>query len=263
MKSIDVIGLPALTDSYENYIWLLIQNQEVYVIDPSEAEPVQEYLAEHALSLKGILITHMHHDHVAGVAALQSIQPDLPIWGGCHNPFQLINQRVQEGDSIALWPNYTLNVLATPGHTEEHISFYNQQHLFCGDTLFTAGAGRILNRGTAEQYHQSIQKLLQLPDELGFFCAHEYTQSNLEFALIADPDNLALQQRQASTHIDYPKIQMGALSTLGLEKRTNPFMRYQQDPLKSQLQQRGAKDSGSSRFAALREWKDQFDRGEL
>lgn len=260
MKSLQIVGIPALTNSYENYIWLLHDKTQAWIIDPGESQPVIDYLNEHSLTPLGILITHQHHDHVGGVAALKSIYPKMSIVGGAFNPFKLIETRVNEGDVISLWEDYTLNVLFTPGHTEEHISFYNEKHLFCGDVIFTGGCGRILNKGTPQQYHESITKLKTLPDTLEFYCAHEYTKTNLAFAALVEPQNRHLIDRIAQTQIDYPQIQTKPLSTLGLEKQTNPFLRYDNEWISEQLLNRGACDSGDSLFLTLRNWKDEFDR---
>lgn len=253
-----IIGLPAYVGSYDNYIWLLVEHKTAWVIDPGQAQPVLEYLQLHDLTLKGILITHYHHDHVEGVAQLKAHFQSAPVYGSKKTPNEHINIRLSEGDCIALYENYSLNVLETPGHTYDHLSYYNDHDLFCGDTLFTGGCGRQFDGGF-EAFSHSILKLRALPQHLSFYSAHEYTQSNLAFALYVDPHNADLQKRIAQLNIDYPQIQYHPQSTLQIEHKTNPFLRFDQAPLKQQLLAKGACDTSESLFKTLRDWKDQID----
>lgn len=258
----NIVGLPALVDTYENYIWVIHNNQQAWVVDPGEAQPVVNYLQQNDLQLAGILITHKHGDHVNGINQLVTqcaTVDDLPIYGSALTPLAAISHPLQEGDAVTLNDNLTLKVLFTPGHTEDHIAFYNEKVLFCGDTLFTAGCGRILG-GTVEQFSDSILKLRELPDDIAFYCGHEYTQTNLAFSQLVEPENQALLERIENTHIDYPQILTAAQSLLGEEKATNPFMRFDLSPLKERLIERGAANNPTSLFATLRAWKDDFDR---
>lgn len=251
-----IFGIPALIDTYENYIWVLTENQRAWVIDPGEAAPVLAFLREHDLTLEGILITHRHGDHVNGVQQLQRHTPDITIYGPALAPLDWIQHRLKEGDVVQLFADYALQVLDTPGHTEDHISFFNDKDLFCGDTLFTAGCGRILG-GTIEQFSDSILKLRALPDSLNFYCAHEYTHDNLAFAQLIEPDNLTLQARIKNFHSDYPTVILGQpLASLGLEKQTNPFMRFDFAHFSRPLSQ----TSNAKAFAELRGLKDAFDK---
>lgn len=260
-----IFGIPALTDSYENYIWVLTENAHAWVIDPGEATPVINFLEAQNLTLNGILITHRHGDHVNGVQALcehfQMQNSTLEVWGPEKSPLAFLDHRLSEGDSIELFDHYQLHVLETPGHTEDHIAFYNSQHLFCGDTLFTGGCGKILG-GTAAQFAQSILKLRDLPDSTEFYCAHEYTADNLAFAILVDPENRALQQRLSEFHCNYPNQALTqAPSTLGLEKATNPFLRFDASALQTKLfGQAIDKATPAEQFAKLRTLKDQFDQ---
>lgn len=261
---ITICGIPALTGTYDNYIWVLYKadnlNAGAWVVDPGESQAVLDFLQAKDLALNGILITHRHGDHINGVAALKEAFPNAAILGPAKSPLAFIEQPLQEGDEIALFNDYALKVLDTPGHTEDHISFYNEHDLFCGDTLFSAGCGRILG-GTPQEFAQSIEKLRNLPDNLNFYCAHEYTTDNLAFAVLMDADNQALQQRQQTFKTDYPNcVQTTALATLGDEKRTNPFMRFDQEPLKQKLLAAGAQASPAGLFAKLRAIKDHFDK---
>ncbi len=255
----NIVGLPALIDTYENYIWILYEADKAWVVDPGESTQVIDFLNQNKLNLQAILITHTHFDHIDGIPGLKEAFPETVVYGPAKNQHHTIQTGLSEGDVIALTTNFSLNVLDTPGHTANHISFYNEQALFCGDTLFTAGCGRVLG-GTMEEFSQSIIKLRDLPDSIPFYCAHEYTADNLEFALLVDPDNEQLQQRAKQPLFKYPQIHKGPLSTLVDEKNTNPFMRFDDPTIKAELMKRGASDSPISLFKILREWKDQFDQ---
>lgn len=265
MNTIQTFGIPALTETYENYIWALVKDNQCWIIDPGEAEPVLNFLKARELTPQGILITHRHADHINGVKQIKKSFNDITVYGPEKTPFPLIDQRLKEGDSVTLFENYKLQVLDTPGHTEDHISFYNDQHLFCGDTLFTAGCGRILG-GTPEDYANSIMKINQLPEHLKFFCAHEYTHDNLKFARLIDPENSLLEKRAQTFATDYPNtIIETAPSTLEEEKQTNPFMRFHQGSLHSKLATHLHKKNSDTislaeLFATLRGLKDEFDQ---
>lgn len=254
-----IIGLPALVGSYDNYIWVLYQNQQAWVVDPGESKQVLAFLQQQGLQLQGVLITHFHHDHVSGIGALKAAFPQAKVYGSELPPNPLIEVRLKESDRITLTDDFALNVLFTPGHTEDHISYYNDDALFCGDTLFSAGCGRKFT-GTFAQFTDSIRKLRALPDNLNFYSAHEYTLSNLKFAYLVEPGNAALRQRILNTRILYPEPLEGPQSTLGEEKATNPFLRFDQPAIKAQLLQRGAQDTAESLFKTLREWKDDLDQ---
>ncbi|BCN93573.1 hydroxyacylglutathione hydrolase [Thiomicrorhabdus immobilis] len=255
----NIVGLPALVGTYDNYIWVIHNSENAWIVDPGESQQVLDYLNQHNLQLQAILITHQHFDHIDGIADLHNAYPNAQVFGPAKSTHPSIQIKCKENDVITLADELQLKVLETPGHTLDHIAFYNDSVLFCGDTLFTAGCGRILG-GTAQQFSDSILKLRQLPDELKFFSAHEYTLSNLGFAAIAEPENAALKQRIATTEIHYPSNHTGAQSTLGEEKATNPFLRFDTPHLKKSLLERGAEDSAESLFATLRAWKDEYDR---
>ena len=255
----NIIGIPALISTYENYIWILHDKKHAWIVDPGESQQVIDYLTEQQLEPQAILNTHRHFDHVDGIADLKKAYPNLKVYGPKNNPLPLIDIRLEENDVVELTETLRFTVLNTPGHTEDHISFYNEQYLFCADVLFTGGCGRILG-GTPKQYAESILKLRALPDELEFYCGHEYTETNLRFAQLVEPENTALQQRITSTDIAYPQNWNGPQSSLGQEKNTNPFMRFDSKNIKQKLLARGASDNAESLFLSLREWKDEFDR---
>lgn len=255
----NIVGLPALIDTYENYIWILYEADKAWVVDPGESIQVIDFLKQNNLNLQAILITHTHFDHINGVPGLKEAFPEAVVYGPAKDQHQIIQTGLSEGDVMALTTNFSLTVLDTPGHTANHISFYNEQALFCGDTLFTAGCGLVLG-GTVEEFSHSIIKIRDLPDSTPFYCAHEYTADNLKFALLVEPDNEQLQQRAKQPLFDYPQIHKGPLSTLGEEKNTNPFLRFDNPTIKAELMKRGATDSPTSLFKTLRGWKDQFDQ---
>ena len=255
----NIVGIPALTETYENYIWIIHHQQLAWVVDPGESAQVIEYLSDNKLELQGVLITHGHADHINGLTNLLQNWPNISVYTPTLSAIQGTTHKCAEGDQIKLHEDIQLTVLDTPGHTLDHIAFYNNNWLFCGDTLFAGGCGRILG-GSAQQFADSILKLRELPDNLEFYSAHEYTQTNLTFATIVEPENSLLSERLANYHTDYPAILKQPQSSLTLEKATNPFLRFDMEPIKSKLIKRGARDTAESLFLTLREWKDEFDR---
>lgn len=257
---LDVIALPAFND---NYIWLLRLrgDKRCWVVDPGEAAPVQRYLQAHDLHLEGILLTHHHADHIGGVAELA--KPGVILVGSLQDVYRLppLNLQVTAGDRFQLLGN-TAQVLEVPGHTLGHIAFYIDDQdpplLFCGDTLFAAGCGRLFE-GTPEQMHASLQGLAQLPDATQVFAAHEYTLNNLKFALQVEPNNAQLKARQEECQALRAKQQPTLPSTLGQEKASNPFLRVTQ-PEVIEAAQRFSKNpdlkDATEVFATIRQWKD-------
>lgn len=256
----DIIALPAFQD---NYIWLLRQGQHAAVVDPGDADPVLAYLAEQQLQLCAILLTHHHRDHVGGVETLLARHP-VPVYGPARESIAGLDHPLTEGDVIRLPAlDLELAILDIPAHTAGHIAYVIQAAenplLFCGDTLFSAGCGRLFE-GTAKQLADALAKLAALDDATRVFCTHEYTLANLAFAAAAEPDNPArdlyarrCQQLRAAGEPTLP-------STIALEKAINPFLRA--DEL--QIRQRLASElgitaeDGVSTLATLRAWKDRF-----
>ncbi|HCL23830.1 MAG TPA: hydroxyacylglutathione hydrolase [Halomonas sp.] len=252
-----VTPIPALSD---NYIWLIRQdtNQSVCVVDPGEAAPVIEFLERESLTLDTILITHHHQDHTGGLDALAKrysprvIGPDNPSIKG-------IDERVGEGDQVRIMGRL-FEVMATPGHTLDHISYFTPgipALLFCGDTLFSAGCGRLFE-GTPEQMFTSLNRFAELPEDTLVFAAHEYTQANLTFARAADPDNdavtHALQECEKARMLDRPTLP----STIGRELKINPYLRVGTDSVRKAAGSQGANDDDLATFTTLREWKNRF-----
>lgn len=253
----NIYPLPAFTD---NYIWALVDGAECWIVDPGQAAPVTRFLAAHNLTLAGLLITHHHGDHTGAISELSAtgvrvIGPDNPTING-------ITEVVGEGDTVDVF-GYTFHCLAVPGHTLDHVAYHSElgsRHvLFCGDTLFAGGCGRLFE-GSPEQMWQSLGKLANLPDRTEVYAAHEYTAANLAFAAAVDPNN-----RQLAARIeDVAACRRHGIATLpsriGLEKATNPFLRATQ----AELAHAASKAAGHpierpvEVFAALRAYKDRF-----
>lgn len=258
MATLQVLAIPAFND---NYFWLIHDGTHAAVVDPGDAAPVLAALALHRLTLTTILLTHHHADHVGGVAELSRLC-NVQVWGPRAEAIPGITQRVGEGDPVKLGaPEISLSVLDVPGHTRGHIAYIApaQGWLFCGDTLFAGGCGRLFE-GTPEQMETSLNKLAALPGETLVYCAHEYTMSNLRFARAVDPDNQALLVRFENDQAKRDRLQPTVPSTIALERATNPFLRSHERAIISALQGAGKleNDTGSASFAALRLWKNTF-----
>jgi hydroxyacylglutathione hydrolase len=253
--------LPAFSD---NYIWLLRHGDSAFVVDPGDAEPVRRRLAELGVDLRGILLTHHHFDHVGGVDALKSAY-ECTVYGPDNPRIDGIDVMVGDGDRVAI-DGFSFEVLAVPGHTLDHIAYFagasgqEPPRLFCGDTLFAGGCGRIFE-GDAPMMHRSLQRLAALPAQTRVYCAHEYTLANLAFARAAEPDNEALAERERRSQALRDDGQPTLPSTIALERETNPFLRSAEPALHAQLVRAGRTPDASSPsavFAALRAWKDSF-----
>ncbi|HHH36432.1 MAG TPA: hydroxyacylglutathione hydrolase [Gammaproteobacteria bacterium] len=248
------IALPAFKD---NYIWLLPgPDGTALVVDPGDAAPVLATLHTRHLALGAILVTHHHYDHVNGIEPLLDRFP-VPVYGPA--TLALCDHPVAEGSSISPLPGLTLQVMETPGHTLDHLCYHGHGILFCGDTLFAGGCGRLFE-GTAAQLYASLERLRALPDETLVHCAHEYTLSNLEFAARVEPDNAALMQRLEEVRAQRRRHEPTLPSSLGLEKRTNPFLRCHLPTVQAAASAfRGHElDSPEAVFAVIRYWKDTF-----
>ena len=253
-----VLAVPAFQD---NYLWLIHDGRHAAVVDPGDATPVLAALNAYQLSLAAILLTHHHADHVGGVPGLLA-NFDVPVFGPRHEAIPQITAPLSEGDTVTIPElGLTLAVLDVPGHTKGHIAYiaHQQQWLFCGDTLFAGGCGRLFE-GTPEQMAASLTKLAALPDATQVYCAHEYTLANLRFARDVEPDNPVLQTRiqadQAKRDCGLPTIP----STMGLERSTNPFLRFHEPAIAKRLI--ALKHLSSSEpiavFTALRQWKNTY-----
>lgn len=233
--NLQIIPIPAFKD---NYIWLIHNNRQAVIVDPGDAEPVLETLQHLQLDLTTILITHHHHDHIGGVADLQKAYPDVQTYAPRLEQYHFPHIPVGESEVIDLEElNLKLSVIYLPGHTLGHIAYYTKENdlLFCGDTLFGAGCGRLFEGTPAQMYH-SLQKLAALPQKTQVYCTHEYTIHNIGFAMTLEPNNTQLIKRQQET-IKLRNLQLPSLpSTIGLELATNPFLRCYSQEIQSSIQ---------------------------
>jgi hydroxyacylglutathione hydrolase len=252
-----ILPIPAFKD---NYIWAIINSNRntMAVVDPGDAAPVLHFMKENKLSLTDILITHHHWDHTGGVKKLLKINENIP----CFGPDNIsgVNNVVKENDYVVL-KNYSLKfkVLEIPGHTLDHIAYFNDNILFCGDTLFSAGCGRTFE-GTASQMLNSLNKLKALPDETLVYPAHEYTESNILFALTIDPNNQDLNKYKSICK-NLRQQNIPSLPTnIKLEKQINPFLRCNNKHIQQMVEQYTNKNINDTVevFSNLRAWKDIF-----
>jgi hydroxyacylglutathione hydrolase len=254
---IQISALPAFTD---NYIWLLQdhRSQRCAVVDPGDAAPVEAWLDAHPdWVLSDILITHHHHDHVGGVERLKHIS-GATVYGPASENIPARDVALQDNDTASVL-GWDFDVYAVPGHTLGHIAYYHHGLLFCGDTLFAAGCGRLFE-GTPDQMHHSLSRLAALPEDTLVYCTHEYTLSNLKFAAAVEPTNADIAARLEKVTQQRQNGVMTLPSTLALEKLTNPFLRTAETLVKQKVDERaGAQNRAPSEvFAALRAWKDKF-----
>ncbi|MFA0088375.1 hydroxyacylglutathione hydrolase [Vibrio sp. 10N.286.49.C2] len=247
-------SIPAFND---NYIWLIQNNQKLCaVVDPGDAEPVIAYLEQHQLELTTILVTHHHWDHVNGIGALVAKYPNLTVIGPENPNILHLTHQVSEGHRIQLFGEEFL-VLDLPGHTLDHIGYVGDAKLFCGDVLFSAGCGRIFE-GTPAQMFNSLQKLTLLPEETDVYCTHEYTLSNLAFAMAIEPHNDFLHDYREQANQKRVQGLPTLPTSILIEKRINPFLRTQQQEVMKSVANRSINNDPVSTFTALREWKNEF-----
>ncbi|WP_331346767.1 hydroxyacylglutathione hydrolase [Cellvibrio sp. UBA7661] len=258
---ITITPIPAL-DS--NYFWIIrprTDDTNVYVVDPGDAAVVIHYLHKHHLQLAGILVTHRHRDHTQGIPGLLQYR-DVPVYGPEAESIPWITHFVSGGEQLRL-DGIQFSIIAVPGHTWEHIAYlaYDAETplLFCGDALFAGGCGRRFD-GTAEVMWRSLMKLASLPDNTLIYCAHEYTEANLEFALAVEPDNKELEQRLVQVKKIRSQQAITLPSTILMEKRTNPFLRCQQAGIKSFVENRLGQtcETAADVFGGLRLIKDHW-----
>ena len=263
----EIFSIPAFND---NYIWAIRQDSQVYVVDPGCAQSVIQCLESRQLQLQGILVTHWHPDHSGGISALQADVADslvdaepLPVIGPRSDKIPQINQLVGDLDQFTIFPaqnGLNIQVLAIPGHTLDHIAFHAPavDALFCGDTLFSAGCGRVFE-GSYAQMQASLAKLAALSPDTLIYCAHEYTLSNLAFALAVEPKNHELMQR-LQTCQSLREQQLATLpNRLANELLTNPFLRcHIPDVADAAVQQGAMSNTALDVFTCLRQWKDNF-----
>ncbi|MFP3517747.1 hydroxyacylglutathione hydrolase [Pseudomonas sp. SIMBA_077] len=258
---LQIDALPAFSD---NYIWLLQDwtHKRCAVVDPGDATPVQEWLDQHPdWILSDILVTHHHFDHVGGVEQLHTLT-GAKVWGPALENIPARAVALNDNDQINIL-GIEWRVLLVQGHTLGHIAYYHGGDsaplLFCGDTLFAAGCGRLFE-GTPEQMHHSLSRLATLPADTAVYCAHEYTQSNLRFAQAVEPNNQDIADRVVQVAAWRAKGKISLPSTIALELRTNPFLRVNETSVKEKADEWNKRDNKSpvAVFASLRNWKDNF-----
>jgi len=254
---IQVVPIPAFKD---NYLWLVHNGQKAAVVDPGDAAPVIDYLTQNKLDLAAVLVTHHHADHIGGLAALTGKYPGVPVYGPAGEDIELLTERLMQGDRITVpGINLDFDILDIPGHTAGHIAYLGGGRLFCGDTLFAGGCGRVFE-GTMAQMRASLAKLKSLPGDTLVYCAHEYTLANLKFARAVEPDNAELAAREAHDRATREQNRPTVPSRIATELGTNPFLRWDAPQVIAAARQRLGKSAPDPDevFTAIREWKNSF-----
>ena len=254
---LEIFAIPAFTD---NYIWALRKEKQLVVVDPGDPNAVKDVLLKDNLDLIAILITHWHPDHTGGLLEL-SKEKEIPVYGPKGGHIEGITNELGENDQITILGN-TFKVFETPGHTLDHISYFSDQEnpiLFCGDTLFSGGCGRLFE-GTPTQMYNSLSKFSSLPEETKVFCTHEYTLSNLNFAVEVEPTNKELLKYYEEVSNKRNNDEITLPSNIKLEKNINPFLRSSESSIKKSAEKYSSKSNldNIETLSVIRSWKDNF-----
>ena len=258
-------AIPAFSD---NYIWVFSapNSNDFWCVDPGDAQPVLDALDSMGGKLAGCLITHYHFDHIGGIETLLQAYPEMLVYTPKREAVEGSTKELVENDTVECG-GFTFRVIEVPGHTSGHIAYYceSEQKLFCGDTLFSAGCGRLFE-GTPQQMHNSLSKLSALPEATGVYCTHEYTTANVAFALAVEPENAELQQYRDWVE-QQRKLNLPTLpSSIARERAINPFLRCHTDSVQQAAKAANTNDQQSesdtsdeiATFATIRKWKDSF-----
>lgn len=250
----NLISISAFED---NYIWVLVDDERrCVIVDPGESAPVLRAIEENGWQPEAILLTHHHNDHTGGVPELRTHFPHVVVYGPAEAQDKGVTQVVEEGKKILI-REWEFSVFATPGHTLGHLCFYSKPYLFCGDTLFSGGCGRLFE-GTPAQMYQSLQKINALPDDTVICCAHEYTLGNMKFAVSLLPEDRAIQDYYHKVKELRAKNQNTLPVILKNERQINLFLRTDDIDLISKINQETNLQQPEQRFAWLRSKKDNF-----
>jgi hydroxyacylglutathione hydrolase len=256
MNAFEIVTLRAFSD---NYIWTVRDAGHAAVVDPGDARPVTEYLRAEGLELVAILNTHHHADHVGGNAELLQ-HWRVPVYGPRDERIREVTHPLADGDRFVL-PHFEIpfDVSWIPGHTRTHIAFHGAGMLFCGDTLFAAGCGKLFE-GTPREMHESLVRLMRLPDDTRVFCGHEYTLSNIRFAHAADPENSDLRELETAMKALRGRGLPTLPSSIGQEKATNPFVRVREPGVARSASRHAGRPLTDpvEVLAELRAWKNSF-----
>ena len=255
------VRVEPITVFKDNYVWCLINEatQRCIVVDPGEAKPVLAFIKCLKLTLEAVFITHHHWDHTNGLKGLLQHQ-GVPVYGPAKEKIIAVTELVEDNDKIKLpgWPG-TFEVIAIPGHTLGHIAYYAAPMLFCGDTLFSSGCGRLFE-GTPDQMLASLDRLARLPDETEIYCGHEYTLNNLNFAQTVEPGNAFIKERLEQVRLLRQKNLPSLPTQLAIERQVNPFLRCDNSGIRDKIEKHWGRklDSRLDIFTYLRQWKNNY-----
>lgn len=253
-----IIPIKAFND---NYIWTIVKDNEAVAIDPGDHKPLHEFLEKRNITLVKILITHHHYDHSGGIEELRKIY-GCKVYGPFGGHIKGITNPVNDGECIDIF-NETYTAISTPGHTDDQLAYFSNNNempvLFCGDTLFAGGCGRLFE-GTPSDMHTSLTKFSKLPKNTGVYCGHEYTESNLIFASEVEPDNKDIQNRLSEVKEMRKENKCTLPSSIEIELKTNPFMRCDRKEviMAAKNYNKDSLESPEEILGSIRNWKDNY-----